>query len=68
MVKQRNDTYAQKKQSISNVLKFYEEILTAQGYQVIGLFLYGSQNYDMDTKSQKFKRHILENNTHYMDL
>lgn len=40
---------ATKQYHIQQQLLQYKTQLTEQGYQVIGLFLYGSQNYQMDT-------------------
>lgn len=38
-----------KRQWLQRRLCEYQNVLTNQGYQVLGLFLYGSQNYQMDT-------------------
>lgn len=38
-----------KREYIQQQLLHYKKQVTEQGYQVIGMFLYGSQNYQMDT-------------------
>lgn len=46
----------EKKHWLQQKLLEYQDILTDQGYQVLGVFLYGSQNYQMDTLTFFFGR------------